>query len=118
MRQEQINHLKNQYPPGTRIELEEMNDPYDPVPPGTRGTVLGIDDAGTMEVAWDNGRSLGLIPGEDSFKKMPPEPITLRLYMPMFGEIYEKNEYGWEDEPYCIDGRELVGYDAEIGEEL
>ena len=118
MRQEKINYLQDHYPPGTSSELEEMKDPYDPVPSGTKGTVLGVDDAGTIEVAWDNGRSLGLIPGEDSFQRLPPELATLKLYMPLFGEIYEKNEYGWEEEPYSIDGRELVGYDAEIEEAL
>ena len=36
---QEINRIKNHYPPGTRIELISMNDPYDPVPSGTRGTV-------------------------------------------------------------------------------
>ena len=30
---------KKLYPPGTRIELISMKDPYAPVPAGTRGTV-------------------------------------------------------------------------------
>lgn len=31
--------VKQMYPPGIRIELICMNDPYSPVPSGTRGTV-------------------------------------------------------------------------------
>ena len=39
-----IQRAKMLYPPGTRIELGEMSDPYAPVPPGTRGTVKFVDD--------------------------------------------------------------------------
>ena len=50
--------VKQMYPPGTRIELICMNDPYSPVPSGTRGTVRAVDDMGTIFPDWDNGRSL------------------------------------------------------------
>ena len=33
-----------QYPPGTRLMLLSMDDPYAPVPAGTKGTVQLIDD--------------------------------------------------------------------------
>lgn len=59
---------KAAYPPGTRIELIQMKDPWAPVRPGTRGTVVRVDDAGTIHMSWDDGRSLGLIPGEDAYK--------------------------------------------------
>lgn len=68
-----INRL--QYPPGCRIELLEMNDPYAPIQSGTRGTVAYVDDMGTLHMHWDNGRTLGVIPGEDSFRKLTPEEI-------------------------------------------
>ncbi len=67
--------MKRNYPPGTRIELISMEDPYAPVPPGTRGTVIHVDDIGTLHMAWDNGRSLGVVPGEDNFRKLTPEEI-------------------------------------------
>ena len=61
-----VDALRKQYPPGTRIKLGHMDDPY-PVEPGTGGTVRFIDDIGSLGIEWDNGRSLSLIPGEDTF---------------------------------------------------
>ena len=66
---------KKLYPPGTRIELISMKDPYAPVPAGTRGTVKFVDSSGTIFPEWDNGRSLGVVPGEDSFRKLTQEEI-------------------------------------------
>ena len=62
--------MKETYPPGTRIQLDHMEDPWAPVPPGTRGTVQYVDDIGQIGMKWDNGRSLSLVPGEDSFRKL------------------------------------------------
>lgn len=53
-----------------------MDDPYAPVESGTRGTVRYVDDAGQVGVVWDNGRSLSLIPGVDSFRKMTQQEIA------------------------------------------
>lgn len=66
---------KKLYPPGTRIELLSMSDSYAPVPAGTRGTVKFVDSMGTIFPEWDNGRSLGVVPGEDSFRKLTQEEI-------------------------------------------
>ena len=70
MNEKLANQMKEAYPPGTRIELISMDDPWAPVASGTRGTVRMVDDAGTIHMKWDNGRSLSLIPGEDSFRKI------------------------------------------------
>ena len=70
-----IQRTKMLYPPGTRIVLGEMSDPYAPVSPGTRGTVKFVDDMGTIHPRWDNGRTLGLIYGEDSFRKLTQEEL-------------------------------------------
>ena len=56
--------LRSQYAPGTRVELVEMNDRQAP-PPGTKGTVVCVDDIGTTHVHWDNGSTLGVVYGED-----------------------------------------------------
>ena len=71
------------YPPGSRILLYQMTDPYAPVPSGTRGTVRYVDDAGQVGVAWDNGRSLSLIPGVDSFRKLTQQEIAQEQNMSM-----------------------------------
>ena len=63
------------FPPGTRIQLIHMDDPYHPVPDGTRGTVKFVDDMGTVFPDWDNGRGLGVVYGEDSFRKLTPEEL-------------------------------------------
>lgn len=66
---EQVEHLRKVYPAGCRIELLGMGDVQAPTA-GTKGTVSGVDDAGQIMVAWDNGSSLSLIPGIDSFRKL------------------------------------------------
>ncbi len=67
--------IKQMYPPGTRIELICMKDTFAPVPSGTRGTIRAVDDIGTIFPDWDNGRSLGVVPGEDEFRKLTQEEI-------------------------------------------
>lgn len=67
---------REQYPAGTRIMLLHMGDDPRPVPDGTRGTVRAVDSLGTLHCDFDNGRSLGVIPGEDSFRKLTEEEIA------------------------------------------
>lgn len=68
--------IKETYPPGTRILLLHMDDPYSPVPCGTRGTVSYVDDAAQIHMRWDNGRTLAVVPGEDSFRKLTDEELA------------------------------------------
>ena len=62
-----VKSMKATYLPGTRIELDFMGDDPRPIPPGTKGTVRIVDDIGTVHCDFDNGRRLGLVPGEDVF---------------------------------------------------
>lgn len=82
----QVEFTRSCYPAGTRIMLNNMNDPYAPVPDGTRGTVRYVDDAAQVGVVWDNGRSLSLIPGVDSFRKLTKQEIAQEQGMTM-GEM-------------------------------
>ena len=64
--------LRRRYKPGTRVELLQMDDVQAP-PIGTKGTVLGVDDIGSIMVAWDNGSSLNVVYGEDKCRKINEE---------------------------------------------
>ena len=59
-----VESIKKQFPVGSRVELIKMDDKQAP-PIGTRGTVKGVDDIGSIMVSWDNGSSLNVIYGED-----------------------------------------------------
>ncbi len=57
------------YSVGTRVVLVRMDDPQAP-PVGTKGTVRGVDDIGSIMVAWDNGCGLSVAYGEDICRKL------------------------------------------------
>ena len=61
--------LRRQYSVGTRVELVQMDDPQAP-PIGTKGTVKGVDDIGSIMVAWDNGCGLSVAYGADICRKV------------------------------------------------
>lgn len=67
---EQLEYLRSQYPPGTRVELIFMNDSYSKLQSGDQGTVTFVDDIGTVHVNWDCGSGLGLVFGEDLFRRI------------------------------------------------
>lgn len=111
----QVERMREQYPPGTRIRLSQMNDPYAPVPPGTEGSVACVDDACQIHMIWDNGRTLALIPGEDSFSVIPQPLQTLKLYMPLSITTYEQDEYGdLGNDPVALDPHTTLAYKDHI----
>ena len=61
--------LRHQFPAGCRVELLQMDDPQAP-PIGTLGTVIGVDDIGSIMVDWDNGSSLSVAYGEDRCRRV------------------------------------------------
>ena len=81
------------YPPGTRLELISMVKDLDPVPPGTRGTVERVNSYGDIEMSWDNGRTLSLIPGEDSFRKLTMEELEAEQEL---AAEQESGGIGWQ----------------------
>lgn len=66
---EVIEQLRKEYPVGCRVELVRMDDVQAP-PIGTLGTVRGVDDIGSIMVAWDTGSGLSVAYGEDICRKI------------------------------------------------
>ena len=69
IRPEQLRSLRETYSSGTRVELIRMEDVQAP-PSGTRGTVIGVDDTGSLLINWDNGSGLNVIYGVDIVRKV------------------------------------------------
>ena len=74
-----IGMLRERFPEGTRICLDSMGNDPNPIPSGTKGTVQFVDDIGTVFCKFDNGRSLGVILGEDGFHTIEEEVQTEEL---------------------------------------
>jgi hypothetical protein len=64
-----VEMVRREYPVGTRVELVQMDDVQAP-PVGTKGTVKGVDDTGSLLVRWDNGSGLNVVYGEDIVRKV------------------------------------------------
>ena len=65
-----LKQLREYYKPGTRVMLIRMNDLYTKLRRGERGTVVCVDDIGTIHVAWDCGSTLGIVFREDECVKI------------------------------------------------
>lgn len=74
--QKQAARYKEAYPTGTRVMLLHMGDDPRPIEDNTRGTVVCVDDIGTVHCNFDNGRRLGLVPGEDQFRRLTQEELA------------------------------------------
>lgn len=67
-----VERIRKKYPVGSRVELVFMDDIKAP-PIGTKGTVRGVDDIGSIMVSWDNGSSLSVAYDEDSCRRISDE---------------------------------------------
>lgn len=65
-----VERIRDHYPKGARVELLSMSDPYTKLKRGDQGTVIAVDDIGTVHIAWDNGSSLGAAYGEDHIRRI------------------------------------------------
>ena len=65
-----VDFIKKEFPARTRVRLLAMDDVQAP-PVGTRGTVLCVDDTGSLIVDWDgNNGSLHVVYGVDIVRKI------------------------------------------------
>ena len=69
IKKETLEKLRRDFPAGCRVELISMDDWQAP-PRGTKGTVRGVDDIGSIMVAWDNGSGLSVVYGEDECRRI------------------------------------------------
>ena len=67
--EEVVERIRRQFPVGCRVELLRMDDVQAP-PIGTKGTVIGVDDTGSIMVHWDNGSGLNVVYGIDICRKV------------------------------------------------
>lgn len=67
---EEIKRIKESYLPGMRIRLIKMDD-FQAPPVGTEGTIRGVDDIGSVMVAWDTGSGLSVVLGHDEIEIIP-----------------------------------------------
>lgn len=59
MDRNKVEMLRKRYPKGTRLCLDNMEgEPQ--MPPGLKGRVSFVDDAGQIHVQWENGSTLAL----------------------------------------------------------
>lgn len=64
-----VDRVRCEFPAGCRVELLQMDDTQAP-PIGTIGTVIGVDDTGSIMVRWDNGSGLNVVYGEDRCRRV------------------------------------------------
>lgn len=62
-----VEEIRKRYPKGSRVALVFMDDTQAP-PIGTLGTIIGVDDIGSLMIEWDNGSHLNIIYGEDKIR--------------------------------------------------
>ena len=67
--EKELTALREKYPTGTIVKLISMNDVQSP-PVGTIGEVTLIEDMGSVDVNWQNGSTLALIPDVDSWETL------------------------------------------------
>ncbi len=72
-----VAYLRKRYPAGCRVMLDRMEDVQAP-PIGTLGTVHGVDDSGSIMVAWDNGSSFSVVFDADACHRVDEETAEHR----------------------------------------
>lgn len=101
--------LRERYPVGTRILLIHMDDPYTSLVPGDTGTITGCDDLSTLQMIWDSGSTLGIIPSVDKFEKLEERlecPTGKAVFVRKVARLKDLKEAvrgGGKPEPFIIE---------------
>lgn len=72
---EKIKELKNEYPQGTLLRLENIDN--GDIPVGTMAFVDNIDDNGKLNVICSNGNKINIDLNKDSFKKIEMKNLSI-----------------------------------------
>ena len=108
--QKYVHFMRTQFPPGSRVLL--LSD-------GTMGTLKEIDSAGRFLVNWDTGKRTALNLEDDHFRIFQSDPMELKLYFPLHGDLYTRNEWGdLADDPVELTGGDLSPYLGDIRQAL
>ena len=67
-----VERMRNQYPPGTRVEVISLCNEAEHLKTGMNGTVMGEDYQPALLENWANGSSLSVVIGKDQFLVGPP----------------------------------------------
>ena len=78
---ELVERMREQYPPGTRVEVVSLCNVEEHLKPGMKGTVVAVDDQPALLVDWDNGSSLSLLIGKDHFRVVPQQEESSGMTM-------------------------------------
>ena len=65
--------MRNQYPPGTRVEVISLCNEEEHLKPGMKGTVWVWMTSPPFWWTGDNGSSLSLLIGKDHFRVVPQQ---------------------------------------------
>lgn len=100
-----VNEIRDTFPVGTYIVLDQMDDDPHPIASGTKGVVEFVDDIGTVHCEFENGRLLGLVVGVDAFHIDLLRNVAAYIHYD-FANCYYENMYeiseGKTNEPIYI----------------
>ena len=107
--------LREQFILGSRVKVRQSAEYTE----GTAGVLTEIDEDGGFHITLDGGKNAVLRIGVDRFLVEPPEAHTMKLYMPLTADLYERDEYGdMGDNPTILYGDDLWRYQDEIASAL
>lgn len=107
--EKEIERLRWDYPAGCRVVLDDMDDPYRKMSAGLQGTCQGVDDAGNVLVAWDNGSSLNVAYGVDRCHRVAAESEA-KVTIELIGRKRHKDAYCPRCGRKAVPGNRLLAF--------